>query len=148
MLLLENCHERWPDLTARKAANPRKKITYCKKDVDDPTNLPDREYVNLENERTFRGRYTSTDHGQKKFGGWSNEGLRRYLELRQMCREARAKPETRELELAILQRVRQINGVTSNSWEEHRRKLGRKTPTAVANDPNAITGLFDPDEVY
>ena len=59
----------------------------------------------------FQGNYTRNNAGQKKFGHWSGEGLKKYAELLAMNKEARAKPSMVALEKEILEKVHKNNHI-------------------------------------
>ena len=101
--------------------------------------------VNVKEDPAFLGKYTKSDAGQKKFGGWSSEGLQLYKELMAKNKEARQKPTTKALEAEILEMLRTENVIQGDNWEEHKKLLAGETPETEAMEE--IDGLFDTDEL-
>ena len=61
-----------------------------------------------------------------------------------MCKEGRAKPTTKDIELKVLNALRLKHGITSANWDAHTRLLRGGTGDAVAVEE--IEGLIDDDE--
>jgi len=60
-----------------------------------------------------KGKYTLSDNGQSKYGGWTEEGMLRYKELLGFAKAGRAKPTTTKvLEKETLKKVRASVGMT------------------------------------
>ena len=78
LLLIENCRERWPKLMAQKAESSAQ-IVYVKSSKTKVK--PGTVAINVSDDPNYVGKYTKNDSGQKKFGGWSNEGFKRFAEL-------------------------------------------------------------------
>ncbi len=49
-----------------------------------------------------RGKYTSKKSGHFKYGGWSREGMARFIELYKLVREDRAYPQATAMEKELL----------------------------------------------
>ena len=142
MLLIENCRNCWPKIMALKATSGNR-ITYTK--GSKANTKANTTYVNVETDPTFLGTYTKTDAGQKKFGGWSNEGLKRYKELYFLNKEARKKATTPALEQEILDALRAENGIEAETWEDQRKKTTGKTTGVVPAEE--VADLFGTDEL-
>jgi len=142
MLLIENCRKRWPKLKAIKQKGV--KLVYTKGKSKTPAK-PGTKQIDVSAQPEFLGTYTNCDAGQKKFGGWSSLGLRRFADLVKMNKHGRKKETTVGLEQAVLDLVRSNHDITCDTWEEEKRKSrGSKPPPAPAEE---IVDLFDLDEI-
>ena len=142
LLLIMNCRDRWPKLMELKN-NTSNRITYTKSAAS--KTKAGITLVNVNDDPGFLGKYTKSDAGQKKFGGWSAEGLQLYKELVAKNKEARQKPTTKALEAEILEMLRTENDIQGDNWEEHKKLLAGETPETEAMEE--IDGLFDTDEL-
>ena len=142
MLLIENCRDRWPKLMKLKEKNGDRIVYYTKAA---PENKPGVQYVNVKEDQDFVGKYTDTESGQIQFGGWSNDGLKRYKELRQLNQQARDLPTTKNLENEILETLRKKHGITAHNWEDH--KKNTKTGSEKKKAPEEVEDLFDISEI-
>jgi hypothetical protein len=142
MLLIMNCRERWPKIMQLKKASSAR-ITYTK--GGKASHKAGTTIVDVRTEPDFLGVYTRSDAGQKKFGGWSAEGLKKYKELVQLNKEGRAKDTTPALEAEVLAQLRMNNGIVGDNWEDHK-KAASGDDTAVAAHAE-VDGLFDMDEI-
>ena len=141
-LLMDNCRKRWPKLMALKAKSSGK-IMYCKNDNFD--NKVGFKHVNVASDPDFAGKYTKVDLGQRKYGGWSKEGLKYYTTLVKMNKEARAKPATKVLEDEILKTIRTRHGITGSNWAEYKKQTSGSQ--AVIDVDDKVKGLFDMDDL-
>ncbi|CAB9499652.1 unknown protein [Seminavis robusta] len=57
-------------------------------------------------EGVYEGRYSSSKAGSSAFGGWGDNGLRRFKDLQKLVKESRAQDHAKLVERAILARVR------------------------------------------
>jgi len=76
-----------------------------------------------------KGKYTLSDRGQSKYGGWTHEGLKRYVKLVKMARKGRCYPHCQELEEQSLQRMRKLYGKTADCHMDEMKK-NRSSPMA------------------
>ena len=142
MLLIINCRDRWPKIMELKKKSSSR-ITYVK--TAKAATKAGTAYIDVSQDQSFVGVYTRADAGQKKFGGWSADGLRKYKELMDLNKAARAKATTQALEEEILAKLRQDNAITGDTWEEHKKAaVGDNTEVPVNEE---VEGLFDMDEV-
>ena len=141
VLCIENCAARWPVLYKQKRDHPGEKVVYSKKAKEAK---PGYKVMDTSTNKDFVGKYTTTDAGQKAFGGWSKEGLQRYKVLLNMCKQGRAKATTRALEQRVLDALREKHGITTGDWKSHSRMLRGGTGDAV--EVEEIEGLVDDDE--
>ena len=142
LLLIENCRERWPKLMAQKAESSAQ-IVYVKSSKTQVK--PGTIAINVSDDPSYVGKYTKNDSGQKKFGGWSNEGLKRFAQLVKINKEGRAKATTAALEEEVLLTLRTKHGITGANWKEH--KIGLKGTKSTVEVAEEIEGLIDMDEV-
>ena len=85
LVTYEGCHEKWVYMATQKAAN---------ESVDRSNDLMDNKYVNRKS-------------GQARFGGWTDQGLDRFKELRDAIERVRNKKKLcKEVEEACVKRLR------------------------------------------
>ena len=91
--------------------------------------------------------WTDTNVGQALFGGWSQEGLKKFVELRKLCKTSRGTKRSEALEKKILKALREENGIAADNYVEHRKSLGygKKVATSVAAVAE-VAGLFDDED--
>ena len=142
LLLIMNCRDRWPKLMALKEKNSAR-ITYVKSKT--ATAKANTTIINVNDNPDYLGKYTKTDAGQRKFGGWSAEGLNVFKELTLKNKEARAKATTPALEQEILDKLRKANEITGDTWEEYKKASSGDDDEVMATEE--IDGLFDMDEL-
>ena len=83
---------------------------------------------------TLLSKWTDSNCGQAKFGGWKDEGLDRFIAFRKDVKKGRAKSHNETLENEILTLLRAENNITAPTPEEQRKLDGygqRKTPAAA-----------------
>ena len=56
--------------------------------------------------------------GQQKYGGWSEQGLTKYKDLRREIKNGRSKQGGAEIEQMILDKVRENNRVTAQTYRK------------------------------
>ena len=109
VLVVDNCMDRWDnedkDGGARTVDAPKAKKTVA------------------------NGKYTATDGGQSKYGGWSPEGLKKFNELKNMNEEARNHPRCKVVEGRCLELLREKHKITGKSWAEHTKRNKSKKRT-------------------
>ena len=109
VLVVDNCMDRWDnedkDGGARTVDAPKAKKTVA------------------------NGKYTATDGGQSKYGGWSPEGLKKFNELKNMNEEARKHPRCKVVEGRCLKLLREKHKITGKSWAEHTKRNKSKKRT-------------------
>jgi hypothetical protein len=142
MLLIMNCRERWPKIMNLKKASSAR-ITYTK--GGKTGTKAGTTFVDVRSDPDFLGVYTRSDAGQKKFGGWSAEGLQKYKELIKLNKEGRAKETTPGLEDEVLAQLRTDNEIVGDNWEDHK-KAAAGNDTVLAVDEE-VEGLFDMDDI-
>ena len=118
----------------------------CNRKKDDPVDV---EFVAVEkNEKKIlrifspkaKGKYTKSDCGQARYGGWSREGMVRYNKLVSFALQGRRHPKNcAPLERASLQAVRLKYGKTANTAEEER--LGKRKRNVSAPVDDGFTTL-------
>lgn len=87
----------------------------------------------------FKSKWTNSDSGAGRIGGWKQEGKKEYQDLLKQVKAARKIPENLEMEQQFLDLLRADHGLTANSHEEERRKKRRKTnnDSPVAGDDDS-----------
>lgn len=111
-VLLENCHPKWVWMCEE--IKKDSKVDFTTKDMK-------------EHEMMKSTLYTCSDSGQQRFGGWSDEGLKRFSTLTKAIKEARSTPKSLEIEKKILDTIREKAGIKSGSAaEEHKKKRRKK----------------------
>jgi len=118
----------------------------CNRKKDDPAEV---EFVAVEkNEKKIlrifspkvKGKYTKSDCGQARYGGWSREGMVRYNKLVSFALQGRRHPKNcAPLERASLQAVRLKYGKTANTAEEE--QLGKRKRDVLAPVDDGFTTL-------
>lgn len=102
LVLYENYHKRWKNKFAPERAD-------CgRKKWDHPTKPNQPDY------KLFTTKYTSSDQGSAKFGGWSDAGRKRYDALKKDLETIRKQGFSKQLEKLCLQRVRLANGFAAD----------------------------------
>ena len=142
LLLIQNCRTRWPAiLTWKKKSNDT--LRYVKGGGDRVTK--GHQHIDITVHPEFKGIYTLTDSGQAKFGGWTTKGMKKFAEYVSLCKIGRQKMETPALEKKILDKLREENGITELTYEEHlRSQAGKKPPPSPQEE---IDNLIDWDEI-
>jgi hypothetical protein len=142
VLLIMNCRDRWPKQKELKEQNSAR-ITYVKSATS--TARAGATHVNITDHPDFVGKYTKADAGQKKFGGWSSDGLILYKELMEKNKDARKLPKSIALEKEILELLRKKHKIEGNNWEEFTQKKAGETTDILATEE--VAGLFDPTQI-
>jgi hypothetical protein len=142
VLVLENCASRWPALLGVDKEGKAGVIQYTKRDMPDKKGS---NRISTTRNPEFMGKYTRSDLGQKKFGGWSKEGLQRFAELCKIAKEGRQKETTEALETDVLVMIRDENEIQGSNWTEHSNI--QKGVIPEGGEENEIDGLFELDEI-
>ena len=144
-------------------------IRYYKGDT--PPQTAKKEYVNTKLTKEYLGKCTKVDTGNKKYGGWTQEGLLFYKKLvnenkiasskittamlekeillfyKELVMEnkiAHSKPTTAPLEQEILNMICKNHKITGNTYEEFKQHLkGDKQPAVELQE---VEGLIDMDD--
>ena len=103
---------------------------------DEPTVKGDK--VIVYEEDGYAARYTQPDVGQSKYGGWTNEGLKRYVELRDINKKARETDDSKILEQDMLDQVRAKYGLEFATYEEETRANKKRKRSTVTAETEAI----------
>jgi len=142
VLIVDNCEHKWP-LLFKAEQESQGKIVYYKEEVKEKK--AGFLYVNTKKHPEWVGKYTEPEIGQVEDGGWTNQGLKRYIELRAMAEEGRKKPTTPALEQKILNKLRAKYGIEGDSYEEYmQRKRKGKGKELEANE--ALDDLYMDDD--
>ena len=86
--------------------------------------------------------WTDSNVGQAIFGGWSQEGLRKFVGIRKALKIARGTKHSVALEKKALVALRKENGITAKTIEEHRKSLGYGKKTASVASLPEVEDVF------
>ena len=120
-IMYDNCSEKWGVMWQKKKDDPAYKIPKKRDDPDYDEMMP---------------KYSDPTAGQSKYGGWSHEGLVKFVEAMGQIRKARQTEEAAQLEQICLQMVKDKYGVKAGAAEKTKKK-GKKRkdpPTSVVMD--------------
>lgn len=123
LLLLENYFEKWKQLAEKEAAL-KAGIAW-----EEPELAVGRK------KRKVPGRYTKKGPGHCKFGGWSQEGIERYNQLRRLVKEDRESEDAPVSEALFLQYCRERSGVGDDDINGNNDGVKRKTATRELVEP-------------
>ena len=140
-------HKAWHNMWLLKKKYPKATLVPCKSEGKDS----DYELKNNKlylYDRKYKGLWTVSDGGQAKYGGWSRDGIYRWVALRKMNREARATDATTKMEEECLERLRQKHGIIHATPEDHKRAKNSKSAPTSANDlgEELEINIFDDDD--
>ena len=76
---------------------------------------------------TFKGKHTNAQAGQDPFKGWLRSGIKMCKDLAKQNREARKLEATKELEGAMLAKIRQDLGLTEATADAEKKAKRRKS---------------------
>jgi hypothetical protein len=88
-------------------------------------------------DKTWLSKYTNMDNGQKEFGGWLPEGIKKFVDNTIMVRQARQMGRAPTLEARALALMRTRNGVTVQTAAEFNDKK-RKNDKNKENEMELI----------
>ncbi len=99
----------------------------------------------------YKGQYSKSDCGSERAGGWTDDGLHRFNELVALNKAARATEDGQALEQEVLDRLRQMHGITAISHALHltskkRKRKDPKEPTAKINTWDDDDSDMEPEE--
>ena len=129
LLVLDNCYDKWVEfkrLYDSPERNDRKII--IKQESKHGKSIDETEYFVLDAEANpkLKTKYSITNVGQDKFGGWSEEGLKKYVNYRKVLYNLRKNDKAKEYEAKVLQIMRVANKIKGNNWQEHMASKGQK----------------------
>lgn len=104
-LLWDNCGEKWEKEFQFKKANPKVKIA--------------------QNDKRFVAKYSRSDTGQTRFGGWTEEGINRFKMYMDMAKAGRKKDGTLQLEKDTLKLLQEENKIEENNQAQSGKKRKR-----------------------
>ncbi len=137
VVVLENYHSRWPALYQMQDKS-KLPVRYTKTSTKRLAHQYN--YVDTTKNPAFNAKFTPIDGGQKNHTGWSDEGLKRFVQLWDLNKEARKKKQTKALEDKILAKIRKENGITGDTFADFQRNQGKKEAAAT---PKTVQNLFD-----
>ena len=152
LLVLENNYEKWPELKKLEDAlpknNKKSQVVKTKKPEHDDNTTTNFFYE--DKNPKLKTKYTDPSVGQKEYGGWTTEGIKRYVTFRQSIAYVRKTEGAKTWEAAVLDIIRNERGITELTYELQRKKEGKgasKSPkAAVEVVPNLFANDDDSDE--
>jgi hypothetical protein len=141
----------WVELWALKKKYPRTKFIPRKKpkDSEAPPYVVgqggDKVYLY---DAKFKGKWTVPDAGQSKYGGWTTEGVMRFVELKDVNKAARSKPTSSKMEMDCLSRLRKVHGITAPNPTENmvkKRQTIQQDMDNITDGPQEIDVFGDED---
>jgi hypothetical protein len=79
---------------------------------------------------SYNGIYTTTTSGQNQYGGWSAEGMEKYMEYLEMNMAARKDASKAHVEQQCLNQLRKKYNIQANSFVEHQRQITKRKNAA------------------
>ena len=98
--LYESCYEKWLHMGNQKAANKKEKVV-----VDRKAN-------------EMESKFIKANRGQSTWGGWTNEGVDYFTEVRKKVKKSRDKDHVEGMESDFLDRIRMANGLVDENGKE------------------------------
>ena len=120
VLLYDSCHEKWTKMHKWLKHNKGKSLADC--------------------DKKFRGKYTRQDGGQQLFGGWTEEGLTRFMTIRKTIRQRwkKDKAECLTVEQDFLKILQDDKGIKCKSAEQEKRNKRNKKRKAEQMEVKVI----------
>ena len=115
LLTIENNHAKWTILLNYKEKHPKTRIYIVPEIISDKHKDIDgkKRYLSSKKLPKLKTKYTETGAGQVKFGGYTQEGLKRWLEIKKNNKEGRKK--SGDLEAEILRLVREKHEISAET---------------------------------
>jgi hypothetical protein len=123
-----NCKEKWIQYKKIKAEHPNKTIVPCTYVKGTKNEGPVGEYVvDGKHLRVYgeAGEYTSATGGQKRYGGWSVKGLKKYKQLKKMAKQGRKSKLCAAIEKQSLEELRESLGLVAAT---HAQEIKNRKP--------------------
>ena len=128
VLIYENCAQKWVAIfNWKEGGNESKKKIPKKKDDKDSAQ--------------FQGKWSDSYCGQDKYGGWHDDGLRRFLDILALVKEGRLREKAPDLEKECLELVK-IQTAVAESADAAKEKASKKRKRP-AIDPPVVLELGD-----
>ena len=143
--VLESNYTKWPKLFDLEK-NPElhgKKTAILKTKKEDFVPKEGVRYFFLDEHPALQAKYTTPDSGQEKYGGWKDEGVRRWVKIRSAIKKARKSKAGRAWEAKILEVLREINGITMPTHEQQQKLAGKKTENEAKRPKISASELYD-----
>ena len=112
-LIVENNEARWKKIFAKNNCGRNKNWKVPKSNA----NVETKEYAS---------KYSSSNVGAPKYGGWSNDGRRRYNVIKGMVEAGRNQEHVPALEMEVLKKVRFVHNLTVDGADPAACEPGRK----------------------
>ena len=143
-LCITNYWARWEKIFELKELHPACKVNGTAKPPAKfvvPEGQPDPQfYVDEEANKIYlwgeyNGKYTITNSGSNRSGGWSAEGKTEYLRLWHAVNKGRKHEDTPAKETAVYDALRSIHNITAETAEEHRLRSRRAAVREIRQGP-------------
>ena len=143
LVCIENNYKKWPKLweLERKEPNKKLKTVVMKEKKDDHVEKPDSKYYYISDYPDLATKYTNPDSGQEKYGGWNEQGIRRFIEIKNINANKRASDAGKAWEAELLEELRKSKNITAATWEEQQKLNGK----AKANKAASAAGITNDD---
>ena len=149
LLVYESNRDKWQKVWQVQQTVPGKQVKIRKNEAAIKKKCDKFHCMCWEEDATLLSKWTDSNCGQAKFGGWKDEGLDRFIEFRKDVKKGRAKSHNETLENEILTLLRAQNNITAPTPEEQRKLDGygqRKTPAAAKPGKKGL--LWNPDDEF
>ena len=98
--LYESCYEKWMHMGKQKAENKKEKVV-----VDRKANQMESKFI-------------KANRGQSTWGGWTNEGVDYFAEVRKQVKKGRKQEHVEGMERDFLDRIRMANNLVDENGKE------------------------------
>ncbi len=130
LVVLENNWSRWKALHECKSEN---KVAMGSKQVEtlerhNPShdkNEDKKHCIHIKNDPKLATKWTESNSGQKKFGGWSDEGIICCKSAVEIVQKKRSMEEGMKWEADVLALMHEEHGIEANAWKEERKRRGK-----------------------
>ena len=112
-LIIENNEERWKKIFAKNNCGRNKEWKVPKSNANEET-------------KEFATKYSSSNAGSPQYGGWANEGRRRYNAIKAMVEAGRTQEHVAEVEMEVLRKVRFAHNLNPDHADPLACEPGRK----------------------
>ena len=150
LLMMENAKSKWPKLcelekTVLNKGNKRIQVLPSRKASHEGKESSI--FFCVEDHKDLAAKYTEPSVGQKIYGGWSGDGVKRYVLFRKTIVKSRGTEYGKKWEADALEMLRKEYKITEASHELQRKKDGRNKNNNESNAVEEIKELFDRDAI-
>ena len=149
LVLFENYREKWLEIfkikekIKKKAKAKKHRIAVVsKKKSAAHTESGKCEYYYTEDNEKLATKYTDPSSGQKQFGGWTNDGIKKYSSYRIYQIKVRKKDYCAAWETAVKDLLRKERSITEATWELEQKKKGKAAKASPTAAVPVVADLF------